>query len=340
MHLRTLARNGLVFLLPALMAGCASPRPNPLTEGGGTLPPADLEVLYQSAQDPRRYFITITRDDDGPVFDGAHRLYSSQVASIPFDSPKTSPIPVFSVQGNSMRQVPALIDTTSAENWADLRSALTMKMVPLGPPALGTRPLHVNDSIDGFLCVSERLEISEIRVETALFFVRNWRGPLEILDRGITTPRPGCVLGMRFLRPFAYARFDFPNRSLTLSATQPYRPNPGRLVASIPYLERAGALTVEGRLNGETVAVVLDTAGQYGLAIPRPTPDPLQLSFGDWELEPIPASDSTQVGVTLNRPVHMGLHFLAQYSITIDLLENLVHFESPSPGQGRVNSEQ
>jgi hypothetical protein len=206
-----------------------------------------------------------------------------------------------------------------------------MKLAPMGPPALGAKPVHVNDPAYGFLCISDRITLREIRVETALFFVRNWRGPLEVLDRGIANPHPGCVLGMRFLRPFAFARFDFPARTVTLASGQPYTPSPSRLAASVPYQADAGALTVEGRLNGETVSIVIDTAGQYALSVPQPTTEPVQLTLGDWPLEPQLATDAAAAGVSLERPVHVGLGLLSQYVVTIDQQKHMLHFELPAP---------
>lgn len=334
MSLRQLISRGL-FLSGCALVGCVSlsvdSDSDPDADLGSPLPPAELEMLYQRAHDPRQHFIMIQAGESGPVFDGAHRLHPEQRWTEPFRSDKDWTAPILTIQGDSIKNVTALVDTTSAENWTDLETANRMNLIPLGPPAFATQPVHVDDSAQGFLCVSDRLRIGEIQVETGLFFVRNWRAPLQILDRGFDDPHPQCVLGMRFLLPFAHVRFDFPGRSLTLAVDGSYNPSPPRIVASIPYRERAWALTVEGNLNGEPVPVVLDTAGQYGLAVANPTPAPVTLTMGDWALEPTVAVDVKEAGLTLDRAVHVGLGVLSRYIVTLDHLQGLVHIEQDKP---------
>ncbi len=314
-----------------LSSGCASPPPEPTPESDGPLTRAELDKIYKRATDPRTYWITVRGTDSGQDFEGAHRLHPGQGDRLKFVSARDSSYPIVKIEGDAFQKFTALIDTSSAENWVDLQTARSMELVPLGPPGFAMRPVHVVDEADGLLFAASKVRLGKLHIETGLFFVRNWKAPLSILDRGVTDPHPTVVVGMRFLRPFKFVSFNFPDRAVMFSASSPYEPNPERLLASVPSFDDDGLLLVEGSINGRPTRIALDSAGAFSLTGPDLEGDTLRhLSLGDLVLRDVPIQSTTDLGLPATSYPRVGLDLLSKFIMTIDEAEKVVHFERPA----------
>jgi len=319
-------------LLAFGLCGCLSLDPGLEDPRTGPFSPEEVEAFYGRAQDPRTFWLTIYENQQGPTFRGSHRLHAGQFTELPFKTPKkTSSVPVVSVETFRLSRIFALVDTSSANNWMSIQEASRSTVTPLSPPAFRTRAEHVNDPVDGYLGHIDNLKLKTLRIESVLAFVRgSWDG-LEVVERGVEKPVPGMVLGMQFLKPFAFVQFDFESRAVRFSADQGYRPDKKILLASVPFRSGSGPLQVAGTINGKPQEIILDTAGSFDVVLPSKTEGILRhLSIGDLVLRDLTISPDATVQGTFSQP-RVGLGILSQFLMTLDSKNKVVHFERSTP---------
>jgi len=264
----------------------------------------------------------------GLSFQGENRLHAGEwakidyKASVPFNGPRVE------LTDRMKEGRVALVDTSSAENWAALETAAALGMVPLSPPALAARPIHVTDSVDGLLCISQSLRLDTLRADSILFFVRASRDGLGVLARGLEKPAPAFVLGMRFLTEFSFVRFDVTGRTIVFMTDVEYKPDARRLLGSVPLDLRDGVLAVKGAVNGEPLPILLDSAGNYDVVIPgEPAGSVRQLSMGDIVLRNLPQQSGEALEGGLSGYPRAGLGIFSRFIITLDNRRGVVHFE-------------
>lgn len=225
-----------------------------------------------------------------------------------------------------------VLDTTTGRSWMEFDTALSVRAIPLGPPAYEYTPLHVNDAVPGYLGVLSKLRIGDAHVESALFAVRAARGNLGHLSRGITHPPISCVLGTDLIKAFEFVQVDFPNRRVVLSSTSGYSPEDAILVAAVPLEEVDGAFAADGVFDGKPARVVLDLAGDFEAARPDAPAAPLrQVSVGDVVFRQVRVADARKLALGLPDHPRVGRQLLSRFKVTFAPKQNLVYFERPGP---------
>jgi hypothetical protein len=316
-----------LMALAAALAGCRTPP----SEYIKPLPDDQLKAFFGQPEDPRRYAITIYSSDDGPVFVGANRLHPGQQAVLPFASRRGDAAPVIEAGPKGDNPLPFLLDTSSRESWQRFESAGTMRAAALGTDrAYGTTPRHVRDDIVGYGCIMNHLVFDTLWMENVVTFVRAAAGPLGMLGRSNAKPGPEGVLGCNVLREFSYVQMDFEARLVTLTSSLAYRPNAERLIAAVPLLDKEGPYAVSGMVDGKKMTIVLDTGGDFGIAMPKMTMGPIkQISLGDLVLRDVRPYTLRERNLMPETTVRIGRQLLARYKVTFDNLHYTVYFERP-----------
>ena len=328
-HRRPTSCRGADFLT-VLTLGCAT-TPERSKQAAAPLPREAIRKFYEKAKDPRQFWITVYPSANGPVFSGTHRLYEAQLAEVPFERGEPFPGPVVKFRGHGAEVYRGLVDTSAADNWTDFEGAAAMGATLLGGPGYSSEPSHVPDTLSGYLTVMDRIRFEGLYVENALFFARGVMHDLGPLARGVTKPELTAVLGMRFIEPFSFVRFDFKGASVAFASTRAFEPRPDVLIASVPIEKDAGgALAVRGTVNGKPETIILDTAGDYAVAMKDPEETELRhLSLGDLVLRHLPCTGLAEEGLGLEDYPRVGLDVLSRFVLVIDNTAGLVHFERP-----------
>ncbi len=317
-----------LLLLVAALAGCRSPQ----TDYIKPLADDQLRSFFGRPEDPRRYAITIYSSDEGPVFVGANRLHPAHQAVLPFATRRGDTAPVIEAGGKNEAPLPFLLDTSSRESWLRFEAAPALHVSALGTDrAYGTTPRHVRDDIVGYGCITSHLVFDTLWMENVILFVRAASGPLGMLGRSAANPRPEGVLGCNVLREFSYVQMDFAARLVTITSSLGYRPNPDRLIAAVPLLDKDGPYAVSGMVNGKKATIVLDTGGDFGIATPKMTMGPIkQISIGDLVFRDVRPYTLRERNLTPDTTVRIGRQLLSQYKVTFDNLHYTVYFEKPA----------
>ncbi len=287
---------------------------------------AKVQAFRSNTKDPRTYWLTVYDSARGPVISGGQRLHPNQSAALPFLSARKSEIPLISFQLLTEDLYTALVDTGAGENWAELDSAIALGLIPLGPPEIFREPLHLHDAGRGLLSLAETLRFDQLHVESALIYTLTEAGSAPI-GRGLG---PNLVLGGEFLKQFRYFQINWPGRTVTLSATHPYKPNPDRLLAELPLRRLNGACVVETIIDGSKHWAVLDSAGDYELAMTGAGGETVtQLTLGNLVFRHVRATphDSLQLGWP-NYP-RIGTGLLSKFKVTVDNKLGTVFIEKP-----------
>lgn len=309
----------------AAASGCRSSKSNVVQP----MPDSALRAIFAKAQDPRRYWLTPYGSEEGTYFANAHRVHPEQVVERAFISPKNSLSPVLAVQTVRDNEYPALLDSSSRDNWIGPWGAQVMEAVPLGPPAYESLPEHVLEPVKGYACLLPKVRMDTLHMENAIFYLRAAYGPLGFLARSDQKPAPIAVLGTAFMQSFSFIRLNYRERKALFSSTATFAPSPERLLAAVPLKTVQGALAVEGSLDGEPATIILDTAGDYEIAVAEPSGTPVRLSLGDLvypRTAPMAARDQA-----LGLPDHprAGARLLAKYIVTFAPKDKMVYFERP-----------
>lgn len=317
----------LVVMVVALMAGCRSGRVDqihPMTLG-------QLRALFSRAQDPRRFWITVYGSEDGPLFANANRLHPEQLVALPFQGgKKRAEWPLVHVQGTDKQSHLALLDTSSRDGWAAPEFILGLRGVPLGPPAYEAMPEHVLEPIRGFACAIPTVRYDVIQMENWVVHLRAARGPLGYLARREDKKMsPAVILGMSWVSAFAFVQVNYPERLLFLSSTSPYTPSADHLIADLPLKVVHGALAIEGLVDGEPKTLILDTAGDFEVAMNNPPAEPVRVSLGDLVFPRAQAVSGRDQALGLPEYPRVGMRLLSKYKVTIAAKAKRVYFERP-----------
>ncbi|TAN36145.1 MAG: hypothetical protein EPN23_09295 [Verrucomicrobia bacterium] len=315
------------LLLVAGLVGCRSPQPDAIRP----LPEDKLRAFFGKPEDPRRYAITMYSSDDGPVFVGANRLHAGQQAVLPFMSKRGDSAPVIAAGLKSEDALPFLLDTSAKESWLRFESTAALQAKTVGSDrAYGITPRHVRDDILGYGCLLSSLSFDTLRMENTIAYVRTASGPLGTLARNVEQPALEGVLGCNVLRAFATAQFDFHNRLITLASTLTYHPKEDQLVAAVPLAESEGVYTVNGMVDGKKETIILDTGGDFEIALPKMTLGPVkQVSLGDLVFRQVRAYTLRERGLEPDKTVRIGRGLLSRYKVTFDNVHFTVYFEKP-----------
>lgn len=314
--------------LVVLAGGCTTTTPSeikPLTE-------AQLRGLFSKAKDARNFWITVYQS--GPQnaqFAGANRLHPEHLAQRDFVGESASTAPMINADNGREKTIITLIDTTAAQSWLDLDTFTQVNATPLAPPVYGCIPKNVNDNIPGYACVLTKMRFNQLHVENALFHFRAATGPLGCLARGEEHPAPDAILGCDFLKAFAFVQIDYPKHSVVLSATSEYSPEEKNLIATLPLKEVEGAFAADGEFDGEKNIFILDSAGEFEVAMDNPPANKLkQISIGDLVFRNVSVVDSKDQSLGLLSYPRIGRQLLSRFNVTFAPKKKLVFFERPS----------
>jgi hypothetical protein len=286
--------------------------------------------MLDQAQDPRKYWIKVYRGEHGPIFEDSHRLHPNQHAEVEFETNKQSLAPMIPGMVRKKGPHPALIDTLSEHNWLDFHHALQLGAIALGPEPYGLRPTHVLDSTTSFVGLLPTFRIGMMQMESLLVNIRPVNMDLGPLERGVKDPYPVFVLGHDFLKPFSFIRIDFPIRNIAFSVSQPYKPDPARLLAERTFTYGERGLTVQGSLDNYEGAIAIDLAGDYELAIPYPeAPVETQLTLGRFVRRQVPVKNSLDLGFSASRGPSIGNQMFKDLVVTIDNRTKTLYLEKP-----------
>jgi hypothetical protein len=297
----------------------------------GTIPPKALvEKVLDKAQDPRKYWIKVYRGEHGPIFENSHRLHANQHAEVEFETNKQSLAPMIPGMTRKKESHPALIDTLSEHNWIDFYHALQFGAIALGPEPYGLRPTHVLDSTTSFVGLLPTFRIGMMQMESLVVNIRPVNMDLGPLERGVKDPYPVFVLGQDFLKPFSFIRIDFPIRTIAFSVSQPYKPDPVKLLAACTFEYGNRGLTVQGTLDNYEGAIAIDLAGDYEFAIPYPEASvETQLTLGSFVRRQVPVRNSLDLGFSARSLPSIGNLMFRDLVVTIDNRTKTLYLEKP-----------
>ncbi|HPV47084.1 MAG TPA: hypothetical protein PLD40_05815 [Kiritimatiellia bacterium] len=318
--------------------GCASPPPlrqTPLTQD-------QVDQFLTGGRDPRMYGITVYPDAAGPRFEFANRPHPGQSVRRDFVTPRGLPFPVIQAQSAITDPFPMLLDTSARQTWA-VMSALKGLEYRLVAPPTGEYADHVRTEIPGYAGVGNKLIMGKLHMEYPIFYVAPAAGMLGALNRIApgepTSAKPtareklarkiSVVMGAAAMRNFAFVRFDFPARAVSFSVTRVYQPSAPNVVAGLPLRDWRGRPAVAATLDGQPLTLVLDTAGDFDLALPGEHAAAGTLRFGDWAVDVEPRTHH-ELGLPERFPARLGLGVLSQLAVTLDFKNNRIWFEDPN----------
>ena len=324
------ARSSILYLLSsavALATGCSSPPKEPVA-----FTQSQMKTIGQSARLPSVFGITVYSSERGPVFKGANRLHESQKAQVPFKSPRKSTAPVVELLPPEPKGFLALIDTSSRESWINLEASQKASMTLLGQPLYNAKPEHIEEGLGGTAGIAPQLRFKDqLYLEETIFHVQNAFGPLGPESRSETNSRPDAVIGMGILRSFSFVQLNFPEREVMLASTKKYSPNEDQLIAKLPMKDVKGALACDAVIDGEPAIVIIDTGGDFELAMKDAPLRPLrQVSVGDLVSRQVVATDSEDLGLGLIEYPRFGRKVMARFKITLDFKNKLIWIERPA----------
>ena len=339
-----IARWSIRFLLAAALlsaAGCATPGPLeqiPISQH-------DVDAFLASGKDARNFGITIYQDAAGARFEFANRVHQDRGAQMDFNSPRDLPVPVIKARTGTFVHFNLLLDSSARQNWLLLQSVEAMDYRTFAPPT-GEYADHIVSEVPGYAGVGNKIVLDALHVESPIFYVPPAAGNLgplarvereaeneeEALARHALGARTHAVMGAALMRSFAYVRFDFLARSIRFSSHSTYQPaNPAAVVASLPLRDWRGRPAVQATLDGKPLLLVIDTAGDFDLALPgEPAADSGSLALGALQIDAVPLASHAGLGLPEAFPARLGLRFLSRYALVLDHKHQRVWFEDDS----------
>lgn len=338
-------RSSIRFLRAAallLAAGCATPTP---TLQQVPLGQSELDQFLASGRDARYYGITTYPDAAGARFEFANRVHESRSAQRDFIRPRDLPVPVIKARTATFVDFHLLLDSSARQNWLLLASTAAMAYRPFAPP-IGEYADHVVADVPGYAGVANKIILDALHVESPVFCVPPARGNLGPLARVVErTDDPAdpkdaaarqalgakthAVMGAALMRSFAFIRFDFPARKVRFSTSSTYRPaSSGDVYANLPLRDWRGRPAVQVVLDGQPLLAVIDTAGDFDVALPSPAAESARvLSLGDMEFDDLRFESHAALGLPEPFPARLGLGVLARFALTLDFKNQRVWFE-------------
>ncbi len=317
-----------VLFLAAVLGGCAAPRGAQVE----VLSERRVDAFVRRGRRPSAFFISRRDGPEGrPVWIDAHRHRTDFATTVAMVSTGPLAVPLIEARAEaSGRPYRVLLDTTAAESWTGIDRARTVGFAAVGPPFYEDEPAHVADPIPGIFAAAPSVYVGLLRVDGVLFFARQTRGPLWPLTRADAAERADAILGVPFLRSFAYVQWDFPRREVVLSSGPAYEPDPEAVLAEVDVASMARGVEFTAYLDGRAQRVLLDTAGPFAVAMPDP-PAPLlrQVRIGDLVLRRVRAVPTGEMNLGRPDVTRIGIEALAGYRVTLDNLRRVLVIEEP-----------
>lgn len=326
------------------LAGCASPPPPPLEPD--PLPQSELDRFLDAGRDARTYGITTYHEPSGARFEFANRVHPHRTARLNLASPRTMPVPFIRARAGRGMDCHLLLDTSARQNWLLLSSVPAMDYRPFKPPT-GEYPDHVLASIPGYAGVGNKVIFDHLHMESPVFYIPPARGGLGALaraqesldddperleERRLLGTRTLGVFGAAAMRSFSFIRFDFPKRTVLFATDAPYRPMEPDQVRATPLLrDWRGRPAIEASLGGETIRMVIDTAGDFDVSLPPGTPANGPLALGRHVISDVQFSTHDDHGLPPDFPARLGLGVLSRYSVTLDTKQRRLWLERDDP---------
>lgn len=329
-------RSLLLAVAAAVLAGCHGPgamqtTPDGKPVSGLAMSEREVQAFIRRAVDPREFAISVALDANNiPLFVNANRPRPGLTAVAPIVSPPYSRLPL--IEGEAAgRPVRILIDPTSSANWTSLDRARLFGLMPIGPPLVYGLPEHVPDTVRGGLCVAPSLGIDVMSIDAVLFYARAMRGPLWPLSRSAEAHEADMILGWNFLRAFEYVRWDFPSRMIEFSTRSAGDQEDGRVLARLPLEKGYDAMVVKGTVDGKTLPLLIDLAGDFELAQDEAPSAPIrQISLGDVVLRNVRCATIRELGLGFPGLARLGLRAIGRFSLVLENHQNELWIETPS----------
>jgi hypothetical protein len=305
----------VLLITLAALSGCKSSRP-PV----GSEPfKSTLDAFLDSSEDPRRHWLTAYQTNTGPRFENAFRAHENDRAELSFASPKKSYLPLVRFQSRYIRRTTALIDTASRYSYLDMHYAGTMRAIPIGTPPFMTKPVHVPNGLESYACVISQFRINKIDLDSGVIFVRPQYRTLGPLARELPKKRmPMMLIGNDVLSSLSAVQFNWDARRVRLLSTKRFKPRPERLHGKLKLKRLDGSLSVYGEIGSYKGPVIIDTAGDYELAIPATERNRIdEIWFDNIRFRDVKIVDTFEQGLRFSRP-SIGARLLSQYQITLD----------------------
>ena len=276
------------------------------------------EAYLNKIRDPRIFGLGIYQTPAGVQIRGGGRLHPSQAGA--FSMKAEAPWrPVVGLTGNFGTEWPVLLDVTSSRTWLEFSTAQKLRATPVGE----RDPVFArwgDDEAGACLSTISSLRLGQIHIENPLLYVRLAEGSLGQLTRGIDDRGLRGVVGWGALKKFEQIQFLYSCGQVALFTTEPYSPDPGFLLATLPLVEHVGVCAVRGTIDGREGMILIDPAGDFELAVPGGG-----------------AVSSVRLGVnlTFESPVvsdspggvRIGARLLQNYRVTLAPLDGVIHIE-------------
>ena len=148
------------------------------------------------------------------------------------------------------------------------------------------------------------------------------------MGRGLEKPIPTALIGVDILEKFTSILLDYPRREIRFATSSIYKPEPGRLVADLPMKQYRGGLVVHGHMGDYEGYFLVDTAGDYDVAMPFPKRgvEP-ELWIDNVQFSDVVVADSTKPGFGSHQIPAIGGRLLSQYRLVFDFARNRLLFE-------------
>lgn len=291
---------------------------------------SELQAIFARAQDPRRHWITVYEGEEGHIFGNVFRAHGEPITTIPFLKSRSPAWPVIALGDGKKKAPVALIDSTSGHCWATPAFLASVRGVPLGPTPYERVPVHVQDQVAGYAFVVPSLRYDSLQVENNIFYLRPEHGSLGFLARRPKAdPEPEVVLGASWMAGFSFVQINYPERVVVLSTTIPYAPSADQLLAELEVRWVKGAIATEGMIGGEPATIILDTAGDFAVALPEAKPDGVRVSVGDIGFPRSPAVALRDAALGLPEYPRIGAQLLSKYKVTFVVRADRVYLERP-----------
>ncbi len=194
------------------------------------------------------------------------------------------------------------------------------------------------------MSVITKIRLEDLHVDAALFHTRIVDGPLGPLLRNVPPAQKNrrdraseqpflhapFVLGCDWIKSFAFVQIDYPNQTVSFSTTESYTPSEEHLIAVLPLHEKDGIFAFRGSIDGESAIFLLDSVGDYEIAMARPAePHARRIMVGNLAFRDARVTPLEEQHLGLPENPRIGRRLLARYRVTIDRSQRVVFFERP-----------
>lgn len=250
-----------MVLLPAalLLAGCVTDETEvkPLSW-------AQQQSYMRRVRDPRIFGLSFYDTPSGPQIRGGGRLHPGQGEALEMQI-KDPPKPVVLLQSAMGKETPVLLDPSSMTSWLEFSTARSLQTRPVGEREAKLVRM-AGDEIPGCLSLVPTLRFGQFHVENTLVYVRMADGPIGAAGRGLDDPVLKGVIGWDVLKNLAQVRLLYSTGQVVFFSSDPYEPDPQRVVATLPLAKGAGVCAVRAEVNGRNSLVLIDPAGEFEAA--------------------------------------------------------------------------